>query len=111
MYLKETFKNQNFFDLMAFHIFILRHIYEFFMALSFILLRFLYYEIYKPFKAIDVTLNSVRNTTLKIITFKVIRLNHLIKIKSFNFVLFNFICTLYYFSFIKCSLIDTLIFS
>lgn len=84
MYLKETFKNQNFFDLMAFLIFILRYIYEFVMALSFMLLRFLYYEIYKPFKAIDVTLNSVRNTTFKIIiTFKVIRINYLIKMKSF----------------------------
>lgn len=84
MYLKETFKNQNFFDLMAFLIFILRYIYEFVMALSFTLLRFLYYEIYKPFKAIDVTLNSVRNTTFKIIiTFKVIRINYLIKMKSF----------------------------
>lgn len=84
MYLKETFKNQNFFDLMAFLIFILRYIYEFVMALSSMLLRFLYYEIYKPFKAIDVTLNSVRNTTFKIIiTFKVIRINYLIKMKSF----------------------------
>lgn len=51
MYLKETLKNQNFFDLTAFHIFILRYIYEFAMALLFMLLRFLYYEIYK---AVDI---------------------------------------------------------
>lgn len=38
---------------MAFHIFSLSFIYIFVMALSLMLLMFLYYETYKPFKAID----------------------------------------------------------